>query len=189
MVDISAVDILFKTLHYSLWIPLKSLCKSEETGSKKHPYQVSDIIRSSITFYWIQYLLFHRCAGWCGCHRKPTTCTYTVLLILNCLFFPDSSFNCVATGFYSAFKYSLIVFGLSNSKRKLSWFIDIFKRLIYCLALLPASEQTVRCCPRLMWALYLIKWSASIKTSGSGVILLLCTSNTLNICDAKIWGV
>ena len=56
---------------------------------------------------------------------------YTALLILGYLFLPNSLFNFIATGFYSAFKYSLIIFGFSNSKRKLFWFINIFRRLIY----------------------------------------------------------
>ena len=56
---------------------------------------------------------------------------YTALLILDYLFLPNSLFNFIATGFYSAFKYSLIVFGFSNSKRKLFWFINIFRRLIF----------------------------------------------------------
>ena len=56
---------------------------------------------------------------------------YTALLILDYLFLPNSLFNFIATGFYSAFKYFLIVFGFSNSKRKLFWFINIFRRLIF----------------------------------------------------------
>lgn len=129
IVGISIVNIFSKTLHYSIYLDSRSCFKKAFSSA----IYFSTIIRYTVKLYWIQYSCFKDVhASWL-CQGKPRT--WQIYFIVNIeLFFSPRFLNFFATRFDSVLKYSLIVFGLWNSK-KIILVYRRFKRLIDCLAL------------------------------------------------------